>query len=315
MRRPRIGLALGSGAARGWAHIGVLRALEDAGHPPDIVCGSSIGALVGAAYVAGELDALERWARDMTWAQIVGFLDFTFSGGGLIEGRRLMRFLSSLRGDAPMETFAKRFAAVATDLASGREIWLDKGSALRAVRASIALPGLLSPVRIDGRWLVDGGLVNPVPVSVCRAMGADIIIAVNLNGGLVGRGMSSRLAARRAVSKGPPLDLLGRLMPRVPFAEPPTADSVAAHLLEGPDNEPGYFDVVFGAINIMQDYLTRSRLAGEPPDVLVMPRLADIAILEFNRAEETIAEGRRSVRRMLPALGDALAAAAALRLP
>ena len=182
MASPRIGLALGSGAARGWSHIGIIEALAEAGIEPDIVCGCSMGALVGAAHVAGELPALKDFAQSLTWPQIARMLDVRLSGGGLIAGQEIVAFLRKLKISAPITTYSKPFAAVATDLESGREIWLREGPIDAAVRASISIPGIPSPARHADRWLVDGGLVNPVPVSVCRALGADVVIAVNLNG-------------------------------------------------------------------------------------------------------------------------------------
>ena len=187
MASPRVGLALGSGAARGWSHIGVIEALAEAGIEPDVVCGCSIGALVGAAYVAGELPALKDFAQSLTWREIARMLDVRLSGGGLIGGQEIVAFLRKLKISAPIARYGKPFAAVATDLQTGREIWLREGPIEEAVRASVSIPGILSPARHGDRWLVDGGLVNPVPVSVCRALGADVVIAVNLNGDLVGR--------------------------------------------------------------------------------------------------------------------------------
>lgn len=185
MARPRIGLALGSGSARGWAHIGVIEALHDAGIEPDIVCGASIGSLVGAAYVTDQLATLKTFAEALTWREIVGLLDVRLSGGGLISGQQIVALLHRLNIAAKIEDCAKPFAAIATDLETGREIWLRDGPIDDAVRASISLPGIFSPARHGEHWLVDGGLVNPVPVSACRALGADIVIAVNINGDIV----------------------------------------------------------------------------------------------------------------------------------
>ena len=198
MANPRIGLALGSGSARGWSHIGIIDALAEAGIEPDIVCGCSIGALVGAAYVAGELPALRDFAQSLTWREMARMLDVRLSGGGLIGGQEIVAFLRKLKISAPIASYGKPFAAVATDLQTGREIWLREGPIEEAVRASISMPGILSPARHAGRWLVDGGLVNPVPVSVCRALGADVVIAVNLNGDLVGRHERTTTSATRA---------------------------------------------------------------------------------------------------------------------
>lgn len=308
MTRPLIGLALGSGSARGWAHIGVIDALAEAGIAPDIVCGTSIGALVGAAHVAGRLGELKQWAEGATWRKIARLTDVRLTGGGLVSGRQIVAFLRDLGVSEPIESYDTQYAAVATDLATGREVWLQSGPIHEAVRASIALPGIFSPVRVNGKWLLDGGLSNPVPVSVCRALGADVIIAVNLNGELLGRRFTepeppetprpSRISGEvlRRMLGGFPLSLPGRRPATEPepvsLAEPPAAD--------GPP--PGYFDVLASAINIMQDHITRTRLAGEPPHVMLVPRLRSVGLLEFNRAAEAIAEGRACVEQALPAL-------------
>ena len=184
----KIGLALGGGSARGWAHIGVLRALNEAGIYPDIIAGTSIGAVVGGCYVAGELDALEQFARELTRRKVLGFLDFNFSGSGLINGQRLCDILEDTLKGVTIEDLSKRFVAVATEIGTGHEIWLSRGRLVDAMRASYALPGIFRPVAINGRWLFDGALVNPIPVSVCRALGARYVIAVNLNSDTSGRG-------------------------------------------------------------------------------------------------------------------------------
>ncbi len=296
-RSPRLGIALGSGSARGWAHIGVLRALEAAGIEPQIVCGTSIGALVGGTYAAGQLDALEVWVRSLSLLDVVGFMDVTLTRGGLIAGDKLFKGLHDVQSDVTIERLAKPFAAVATDFASGREIWLQKGSLLDAVRASTSLPGIFPPVKVAGQWLVDGGLVNPVPVSVSRALGAEVVIAVNLNGDLTSRNAPPR-AARRA---SPTIKLSTRL--KLSGA----GGFLAAQLLEPKQKTPGFFEVLAGALYIMQDRITRSRMAGDPPDVVLTPRLAQIRLLEFHRAEEAIDAGRAAVALMLGEVERALA--------
>lgn len=303
MSRPRIGIALGSGSARGWSHIGVIESLAEAGIEPNIVCGSSIGALVGAAYVAGRLAALKDWAEAVTWRGIVGLLDVRLSGGGLIDGKRIVDFLRVLKIAGPIESYPKAFAAIATDLVSGREVWLQKGPIDQAVRASIALPGLISPARLGDRWLLDGGLVNPVPVSACRALGAEVVIAVNLNGELLGRRFESRIAERLyRRKKRAPGEFLGRLLQQVPAGLRVQASLIAPRLLRRGPAAPGYFDVLANSINIMQDQITRTRLAGEPPHVMLLPRLRNVGLLEFDRAREAIAEGRAAVEQALPTL-------------
>jgi NTE family protein len=302
MAGPRIGLALGSGSARGWSHIGVIEALAEAGIEPDIVCGCSIGAVVGAAHVAGQLPGLKAFAQSLTWRQIAGLLDVRLSGGGLISGQEIVALLRRLQISAPIASYARPFAAIATDLETGREVWLREGPIEDAVRASISLPGIFSPARNGQRWLVDGGLVNPVPVSVCRALGADIVIAVNLNGDLMGRVGLRRNERAAGAALGASPEFLKRLLSQVPAALREQASAILPKLLSPASSAPGYFEVLMNSINVMQDQITRARLAGEPPHVMLVPRLAHIGLLEFNRAAEVIAEGRACVEQALPFL-------------
>jgi NTE family protein len=303
MKRPRIGLALGSGSARGWAHIGVIDALTEAGIEPDIVCGTSIGSLVGAAYIAGRLAALREWAEAATWREIVGLLDVRLSGGGLISGNLVVAFLRRLGITEAIETYSKPYAAVATDLATGREIWLQSGAIDEAVRASIALPAIFIPARIGDQWLVDGGLSNPVPVSVCRALGAEVIIAVNLNRDLLGRRFETELDPQAAA--GPPHvaeEFVAGVLNQLPAGLREQAGQIVPHLLARGPSTPAYFDVIANTINIMQDYITRARLAGDPPHVMLLPRVRHIRLMDFNRAKEAIAEGRSCVEEAMPLL-------------
>lgn len=287
---PRIGLALGGGSARGWAHIGVIRALADAGIEPDLVCGTSIGALVGAAYVGGELDRLESWVRSLRVQTVVSFLDFSL-GGGLIKGDKLIEFFRSHFVDRDFRELARPFGAVATDLRRGREVWLREGGVSDAVRASIALPGLFTPAQRDGSLLVDGGLVNPVPVSLCRAMGADLVIAVDLNADLLGR----HLKPRRA--RADPESLADSVMARIQ-----TGMSQLGLNSDNGSRPPAMLDVLASSINIMQVLITRSRLAGDPADVMVTPLLANLGLMEFHRASIAIDAGRRAMEAAIPHL-------------
>ncbi|MDI1345205.1 MAG: patatin-like phospholipase family protein [Pseudolabrys sp.] len=302
MTRPRIGLALGSGSARGWSHIGVIEALHEAGIESDIVCGSSFGAIVGAAYVTNQLPALKSFAETLTWREIVSLLDVSLSGGGLINGKQIIALLRRLGIDSTIENCAKPYAAIATDLETGREIWLREGPIDEAVRASIALPGIFSPARNAERWLVDGGLVNPVPISACRALGADIVIAVNLNGDIMGRRFKAEPTTPIGRFAAVPPEFLRRLIDQVPASLREQAAVVAPKLLQSAPSHPGYFDVLANSINIMQDQITRSRLAGEPPHVMLVPRLGHIGLMEYHRAAEAIAEGRACVEQAMPAL-------------
>ena len=300
---PRLGLALGSGAARGWAHIGVFRALDEQGIRPDVVSGTSIGALVGAAWCAGKMDVLADWVCGLNRVDIVRMLDVSVGHGGFVEGRRLMGEFGDRIQAEQIQSLQTPFIAVATDMHSGRECWLREGSLVDAVRASICLPGIFTPVRHQQRWLVDGGLVNPVPVSVCRAMQAEMVIAVNLNGDLLTR--RSRPAERpSAASQGNGLGAARLLFSRLrgPLARLSLDRLIAPREQISGDTVPGLFDVTSSAINIMQDRITRSRMAGDPPEAIIAPRLAYFNLMDFHRAEEAIEEGYRATRQALPAI-------------
>ena len=293
----RIGLALGSGAARGWAHVGVIRALDEAGVRPEVVCGTSSGAVVGGLYAAGRLDALERWARQLDRRKVLSLFDFSLRGG-LIKARRLLDALGEELGDPRIESLPLRFGAVATDLASGREIWLRKGSLMDALRASIALPGLVTPAEIGGRWLVDGGLVNAVPISLCRALGADSVIAVDLNTTLLRlRFRDSPTSAAQPEGEAPPGSVRAMLQDFLADVRGRMGGGDA----EDRVSPPSLFDVIANSINIMQVRVTRSRMAGDPPELLVTPHLAQLPLLAFDRAAEAIEEGRRAAQRALTA--------------
>jgi NTE family protein len=285
--RPRVGLALGSGSARGWAHIGVIRALEKAGVRPDILCGTSIGALVGAAYAAGELDRLESWVLGLGIGDVVGFFDVSLSSG-VLKGARLMEFFRRSSADRPIDELGVPFAAVATALHTGAEVWLRRGSTLDAVHASIALPGLFTPVRWEGSLLVDGGLVNPVPVSLARAMGADIVIAVDLGSDILGRRF--RAAAAPEAPPGTVPKWMRKLKENLSALAPGKSPDEPAM--------PSMLDVLTTCMDIVQVRIARSRMAGEPPEVVVAPRLARFRLLDFHRAKEAIDEGHRAVERV-----------------
>ena len=294
----RIGLALGSGAARGWAHIGVIQTLERNGISPDIVCGTSIGALVGAAMVSGELERLDRWVRTLSWQKVIGYFDLTMTGG-LIKGEKLFDFFRNNMEDRDIKDLDRPFGAVATELASGREVWLREGSVFEAVRASISLPGLFTPVGRGDDLLVDGGLVNPIPVSMCRALGAELVIAVDLNADLLSTARRGRsgMAAISADTEAKPESLLDRIQQKL----------AGALSLDSTDHDtPSMLDVVTASINIMQVRITRSRLAGEPADSLVTPRLAKFALLDFHRASEAIEEGEAATERAMPQIRSLL---------
>jgi NTE family protein len=297
--KPKLALALGGGAARGWAHVGVIRALQAHGIEPDMVCGTSIGALVGAAYASGELDRFEAWIRKLSLLDIASFMDFSLNGG-LIKGEKLMAFFAKTFEDRPIEELSMPFGAVACDLHTGAEVWLREGSIAQAVRSSIALPGLLTPSHYAGRTLVDGGLVNPVPVSLARAMGADLVIAVDLNTDLIGRHIKSEdddleqpdVNGQRSDQPGWLEQLQAKVRSRWSLPWTVKSDQEVPEV-------PSLFEVVASSINIMQVRITRSRMAGEPPDAMVSPRLAHLGLMDFHRAELAIDEGKLALERSI----------------
>jgi NTE family protein len=298
MRKPKIGLALGSGSSRGWAHIGAIRALEERGVKPDFVCGTSIGALVGAIYASGQLDALEQWVTSLAWRQVVRLMDLTWKGG-LIRGQRLFNLFGSTFADRELDQLDMRFGCVATELSSGREIWIQHGSLLDAARASIAMPGLFTPVVRNGTVLVDGGLVNPVPVSMCRALGADLVVAVDLSWGKLGP--YRRTKERREVVPQQEPSWIGRVTSKIMPRREPRKDPSIVDAEEAP-NSPSIFNVFMTSLDIVEMRVARSRLAGEPADVLITPLLPNFRTMEYHRAAEAIAEGRAAVERMAPLL-------------
>ncbi|KAA1178578.1 Patatin [Rhizobium tropici] len=274
-KKVKIALALGGGAARGWAHIGVLRALDEAGIQVGMIAGTSIGALVGGCYLAGKLDELEAFARSLTMRRIASLLDLTIGGSGLFGGMRLTKRMQEHLEGFSIEDLDRPFVAVASELNTGHEVWIANGSLITALRASYALPGIFEPVRTNGRTLVDGALVNPVPVSVCRSYEQPLVAAVNLNYDLFGRS---------AVVKHNVGPLSGELVRRE----------------DTPPMKLGMTGVMVQAFNIIQDRIARARLAGDPPDLALHPRLSDIGLSEFHRAGEAIERGYEEALTRLP---------------
>jgi NTE family protein len=301
--RPTIGLALGGGAARGFAHIGVIRTLIAHGIVPDVIVGTSIGAVTGGCYAAGQLDLLETWARGLTVRSVLSHLDLNLSGSGLIHGGNLAKKLEAGLGDGRIDDLPLRFAAIATEFNSGHEIWLTRGRLSDALRASYALPGIFPPVLIGGRWLVDGALVNPVPVSAARALGARMVIAVNLNSDLFGRGTiiashgsdeEDDAAAIAPKTNG----LLGMF----------SRERQLRRQFIGRRGRPSIPTVMVEAFNVMQDRITRARLAGDPPDVLISPRLGQVGWFDFHRGKDAIKIGTEAAEKAIDAVTEAVAA-------
>lgn len=300
--RAPLGLALGGGVARGWAHIGAIRALIEAGIRPDIIAGTSIGAVVGAAYLAGKLDILEQWSRGLNRRRMMSYMDVRWGGSGFMRGERLARVLNHYMGDVNIQDLDRKFAAVTCDLRTGYEVWLQRGPIVPAVRASYALPGAFEPVKVDGRFMIDGALVNPVPVSACRALGAHMVIAISLNGDAFGPiGSSHELdiddSYDEVETSVDPFHLAGQSLNKL------RPDRLLLKSMAGnvaPGKSPKIGSVMMGTLNIVMDRISRSRLAGDPPDVFVAPRIGHIGMLEFTKADELIERGYHAMQHEIP---------------
>ncbi|MEH6950835.1 patatin-like phospholipase family protein [Nitrobacter sp. NHB1] len=302
VRRPVIGLALGGGAARGFAHIGILRSLIAHGIEPNVVVGTSIGAVVGGAYAAGRLDTLEEWARSLQPRNLFSYLDIRLTGSGLIGGAKLTARLEASLGQVQIEDLPVKFASVATEVRTGHEIWLTHGRLVDAMRASYALPGIFAPMLVGDRWLVDGALVNPVPVSTARALGAEIVIAANLSNDVFGHSITifshgTQNDTQEEVIEAPPKRGFGKFF---------SAERTVKRQLFGGGGRPGVMTVMTDAFNIMQDRITRARLAGDPPDLLISPRVGQIGWFDFHRANDLIAHGARAADRTIEAIVEAI---------
>ena len=305
IRRPVLGLALGGGAARGFAHIGIVKTLVAHGIVPDVVVGTSIGAVVGGSYATGHLDRFEEWARSLQPRNIFSYLDIRLNGSGLIGGDKLAAQLEAAIGDVTIEQLPLKFASVATEVRTGHEIWLTHGRMVDAMRASYALPGIFSPVLVGDRWLVDGALVNPVPVSAARALGAEIVIAANVSSDVFTH-------ATTIYSHGPSPPAPE---PVVEVAPPPkrgmgkffSPERTMKRQFFGSAGRPGISTMMVDAFNIMQDRITRARLAGDPPDLLITPRVGQVGWFDFHRADDLIAHGARAAERAIESIQEAIA--------
>jgi NTE family protein len=309
-RMPKLGIALGAGAARGWSHIGVLLELFSQGINPEVVAGTSIGAVVGGSYAAGKLEDIEAFARGLTKRRVMSMMDLSLSGVSFLGGERLRRELEKEFCGLSFESLEKKFGTVATEFGSGHEVWLTKGNISDAIRASYTLPGIFEPVNINGRWLFDGALVNPIPVTLCRALGAEIVIAVNLVSDPSFRGTT--IHDPRSIE--PALD-------KHDFGAPEESKTLSARIFDGvsgnlrrvfgkrEDGAPGIGNAMMDAFNIAQSRISRSRLAGDPPDVLITARLGKIGLFDFHRADELIAAGREAARKAMPTIVEEFALA------
>ena len=310
--RKKVGLVLGSGSSRGWAHIGVIEALEEENITIDYIAGCSIGSYVGALYACGSLKKLKTFVLKMDGKKVFSYFDVVFPRSGLLNGTKRLRELFSMHTDAKsFADLAIPVMMVATDLDTGSKFVLKSGDLIAALRASMSIPGLFAPARVKGRWLVDGGLVDPVPVGVARALEADVVIAVDLNSGLVSRKKRlARAVAGTDPARGYKNELAIKLADYFDSAESAVRNKLR-DFLRRESSVPDIFESVTTAIGIMQERITRINLAVEPPDILIQPRLAGLKIMDFDQVEHSIDEGYLSVREKIEDIKALLEPAAA----
>lgn len=297
MRSIKIGLALGAGSARGWSHIGVINALQRAGIKIDIVAGCSIGSLVGAAYACDKLPELEKWVRSFSYWDVLKLMDVSWRRGGLLRGERVFNHYRQILSESSFTDCQLKFGAVATNLSTGRELWFTEGDLHLAIRASCSMPGLMAPVTHNGYWLVDGAVVNPVPVSLTRALGADIVIAVDLqhDAHLMQQDLLSVNPAENEEDSGEKntarLQWHERLRERISTMT--TRRTVVA---------PTAMEIMTTSIQVLENRLKRNRMAGDPPDILIQPLCPQISTLDFHRAEAAINAGQLAVEKKIDEL-------------
>ncbi len=292
--KPKIGLALGSGVARAWAHIGIIRALEKYNIKPDIIVGSSGGAIIGGLHAAGYLNEIEDWAYNLSKFKMFRYVDLKFLGNGFLKGDKLLDELKSYVGDVRIEDLKTPFAAIATDLETGHEVTLKQGDLAKVIRASFSMPAIFQPFKYRQRWLVDGALVNPIPVSTCYALGADIVIAVNLNGDMLGK---IRMDQSEEMLKNSKFGYLSTDEEEGELIKAPP--SIMDKLFGGSkaSNAPTLMESIWATVLITQDRIARSRLAGDPPDIHLTPYVGHIGISAFHRAKELVDSGAECVEQ------------------
>ena len=313
MNQPgRVALALGSGGARGYAHIGVIQVLEERGFRIAGVAGSSMGALVGGVWAAGKLEEFAEWGLQLTRTDVLRLLDVSLGAPGAMRAEKVLARFGELVGDGLIEDLPVPFTAVATDLWSRREVWLQRGRIDLAIRASIALPGIFTPVMLNGRLLADGGLMNPIPVSPMAALETDLTIAVSAGGEREG----PATAAASEVAEARPVDeWIARFRQGAARALDTEVvrsilsgrqeDELAQEEDEGGDERGELpaglsgFDVMNYSLATMQTLVNRFRLAGSPPDILITIPVNDVRMMHFHRADEMIALGRAAATRAL----------------
>jgi len=290
-KKKTVSLVLGSGGARGLAHIGVIEVLEQQGYQIRSISGASMGALIGGIYAAGELQTYTNWVCALERMDMLRLLDVSFSGSALFKGERIIKTLKELIGDRNIEDLPISFTAVATDLEEGKEVWFAHGSLFDAIRASIAFPTLFSAFSYQGHKLVDGGLLNPVPIAPTLHDLNDLTIAVSLNG----ERKSSPAATEKKEKPATHRNKYHRMVAEF-------IDGLQKRVNGSQRDESGFFEVISQSIDTMQNSIARFKLAAYSPDVLIEIPKDSCTIYEFDRAKEMIAIGRKSTERALGSL-------------
>ena len=303
--KPKVGLVLGSGASRGWAHIGAIEALEDAGVEISMISGASAGAFIGAAYAGGGLQKVKSFALNMDWRGVLAHLDIAFPRSGFIEGKKVAELIELYTEAVDFKDLNIPLTMVATDMHTGEQVLLSKGSITQALRASMGVPGVMTPNRIDGRWLVDGGVVNPLPVDVCRDMGADIVVAVDINSERVSklprRGRDSEWENNAEKTEKTRLEVVTNWIEKYGSVGKTMRTSIDKWFSSN-EPTPHIFDVMSSSLNIMQKRIEKMNLEAHPADILVQPHLGDMSFFDFDEAGHAIQEGYTQTKSLIPEL-------------
>lgn len=310
MTRPVTGLALGSGGARGWAHIGVAQALRELDIEVDLVAGTSMGSLIGAAIASERVDSLHKVALTLDWTHLFRyFFEFTFPRTGLIDGAKIVAFLNEHVSTGDIAKLPMPYAAVAVDVITGRKHVLRTGDVIQAVRSSISVPGIFAPVKNGDAMLVDGGLVDPVPVDVTREMGAEFTIAVNLNRNIGDFNESPLLPGPRLNPADRIEEKLTEFVTKInkmPLVKKKPFDIAPVREWFNSKRSPDILEVLGNSLRIMEAQLAQFQLAAEPPDILIEPELNQINFMDFHRADEAIQIGYQETMRVIKDQKDKL---------
>lgn len=310
--RKKIGLALGSGSARGWSHIGVLQALEQNEIPIDYIAGTSIGSFVGAVYATGKIDSLREFALGMNWKMVLSYFDVVFPKSGFLDGKKIHDLFSMHTSARTFDDFQIPVRMVATDLDSGQEVILDSGNIIDSIRASVSVPGVITPVRRGDKLLIDGGLVNPVPVDVVRSMGANIVIAVNLNSGLVSKRSNKKTTVDESDRTIDETEIqnewIGKLAHSYNQAERLVREKINLWFEREEEAKPNIMEIMGASLDIMEEKIAATNLELHQPDILITPRLADLKMFDFDQAERSIEEGYQRAMEQMPEIKNLIKA-------